>query len=493
MKAAKINCWEHKQCGRQPGGALGEQLGPCTVATDTTCDGINGDKNAGRLCWAIADTLCEGKVCDSYSQKTSRCQKCSFFRRVKYEKGCHFQLFRPGLRISDTTLLHLKLNDIVKLVTMYRDIFACMAVLPLLERITRHAITVTRCSAAGAYLFEDPPKKLSLKAGSGTIALPTTVSLDNDSPISAAIVNRSTRKGSIMLPDRTEAASIIASPIGGEQGLTGVMVLVKSSGEFSIDDEWFLGEFAILAGLGIGNSRLIESLRDMRQVDKAKSRVVSLLVHQIGSPLATIACSLTALLDAENILDRIDRRKLLECSLDRANSIARLSKKLLDLAAIRSASYLADTKGVCVSEILREEVELRHAQARQVALDITLHIDIGAKKELVQADPEGLRLIFANLLDNAIKYSTSKGKEIKVSLDSDTHRLRICVGDEGIGIPIDQRDRLFEEFHRASNAAAAGVKGFGLGLAFVKELVGRYNGLIDLPLWTPPEGDESRH
>ncbi len=368
MKAAKINCWEHKRCNRQPGGTLTEQLGPCPAATDTTCDGINGGKNAGRLCWAIADTSCEGKVCVSHSQKASRCRECPFFRRVMYEEGCHFQLLRPGLGISDTNVLHRKLNDIVKLVTMYRDIFACMAVRPLLERITRHAAAITCCLAAGAYLLEDPLKKLSLEADTGTIVLPTEISLDDDSPISAAIANRGTCRGTVMLPDRTEAASIIAAPIGGEQGLTGVLILVKSDGEFSIDDEWFLGEFALLAGLGIGNSRLIESLRDLREVDKAKSRVVSLLVHQIGSPLATIACSLTALLKTDDILDNADRKELLECSLNRANSIARLSEKLLDLAAIRSASYLAEVKSVYASEVLREEVEFRHAQARQAGL-----------------------------------------------------------------------------------------------------------------------------
>ncbi len=504
MTSTKTNCWEHVKCQRQPGGALVGQAGPCPAATDTTCDGVNGGNNAGRLCWAIPGTLCEGKVQGDYSQKSSQCRECSFFRRVKYEEGCHFQLLTPGLGVSDKDVLHQRLNDIVKLVTMYRDIFACMAVGPLLERITSHALGITGCCSVGAYLLGDSPQKLSLDAGAGATALPAEVRLDDDSPVSAAIVNRSICRGTIALTGRTEAISVIAAPIGGERGPAGVLVLARDSGQFTIDDEWLLGELALLAGLGIGNSWLIESLRDLRGVDKAKSKAVSLLLHQIGSPLATIACCLTALLETEGSLGHGDRRKLLEYSLDRADSIAKLSTKLLDLAAIRSTGYLADVQPVCASQILREEVNARHEQARQAGLNIILRGD--DPKALVQADPDGLRLIFANLLDNAIKYSAGKGKEIRVSLDTIADRLRISIRDEGIGIPRDEQDRLFEEFHRAPNAAASGTKGFGLGLAFVKELVGRYDGRInldsdtgvgttvtvELPLSTPPQGDEAK-
>ncbi len=122
----------------------------------------------------------------------------------------------------------------------------------------------------------------------------------------------------------------------------------------------------------------------------------------------------------------------------------------------------------------------------------------------MEAEPEGMNLILANLLDNAIKYSSGKGKEIEVSLSTQADRLRIGIRDEGIGIPSGEREKLFEEFHRAPNAASSGKKGYGLGLAFVKELVERYEGRIDLesevgvgttvtiefPLLSPSKGGE---
>ncbi len=455
-----------------------EKLGPCPAAMDVTCDGINGGENAGRLCWAVAGTSCAERLRGKPGQGTASCQECSFFRRVKYEEGCHFQLIKPALGILDVEVLHRRLNETVMLLTLYRDIFACLAERPLLERITKRAVAATNCSAAGAYLICDSPRRLSLEASAGPRALPHSVSLDDGSPIASALRRRSLCSATVALPGRPEATSMIATPIGGEQGPIGALALVRKGGEFSADDEWFLGEFAIMAGLGIGNSRLIESLRDLRRVDKATSRAVTLLLHQIASPLATITCSLMVLLRHSESLDQADHTRLLECSLERANSIMLLSKKLLELAAIRSAKRLADIQPVCVSNILREEIEARRVQAQQEALEIIPHLQ--DEQAVVEADPDGLRLIFGNLLDNAIKYSAGKGKEIDVSLQTNRNRLCICFHDKGIGIPVDEQRRLFEEFHRAANVVGSGAEGFGLGLAFAKELVDRYNGRIEL-------------
>ena len=57
----KLNCWEHKKCGRQPGGHKAQELGICPVTTYTDLHGAHGGANAGRACWAIAGSLCGGK------------------------------------------------------------------------------------------------------------------------------------------------------------------------------------------------------------------------------------------------------------------------------------------------------------------------------------------------------------------------------------------------------------------------------------------------
>jgi len=89
--AAKANCWEVKKCGRQPGGARTGELGTCPAATTPT-NGANGGKNAGRICWAVAGTLCGGKVQGSFAQKLSGCASCEFYSTVKKDEAGQFKL-----------------------------------------------------------------------------------------------------------------------------------------------------------------------------------------------------------------------------------------------------------------------------------------------------------------------------------------------------------------------------------------------------------------
>jgi len=93
----KLNCWEVKKCGREPGGSKVNQLGVCPAASDTSCDGLNGGKNAGRICWAVAGTFCGGKVQGDFAQKSVSCMSCEVFKMVKSEEGPeNFILLKPG-------------------------------------------------------------------------------------------------------------------------------------------------------------------------------------------------------------------------------------------------------------------------------------------------------------------------------------------------------------------------------------------------------------
>lgn len=82
----KKNCWEHKKCGRQPGGSKAAELGICPVTTYTELDGAHEGQNAGRACWAIAGSLCGGKIQGTYAQKLHNCWRCEFMNAVKAEE-----------------------------------------------------------------------------------------------------------------------------------------------------------------------------------------------------------------------------------------------------------------------------------------------------------------------------------------------------------------------------------------------------------------------
>lgn len=87
-KKAKLNCWEVKNCGRQPGGAKAGELGICPATVAQDYHGAHGGRNAGRSCWAVAGSLCGGKVQGTYAQKLTNCWRCDFMNRVKREEEC---------------------------------------------------------------------------------------------------------------------------------------------------------------------------------------------------------------------------------------------------------------------------------------------------------------------------------------------------------------------------------------------------------------------
>jgi len=97
----KLNCWEFKKCGREPGGINCAQLGVCISATEQRTDGVNRGKNGGRACWAIAGTQCGGKVQGAFAQKIDDCQKCAFYTLVMDEEYPNYKSTKKILALLD--------------------------------------------------------------------------------------------------------------------------------------------------------------------------------------------------------------------------------------------------------------------------------------------------------------------------------------------------------------------------------------------------------
>ena len=94
-QSIRENCWEYMRCGREPGGHNIDKLGVCAAATDGRFDGVNYGQNAGRCCWGVAGTLCNGKGDGKFVEKFGDCLKCPFYQEVERREGRMFELF-PG-------------------------------------------------------------------------------------------------------------------------------------------------------------------------------------------------------------------------------------------------------------------------------------------------------------------------------------------------------------------------------------------------------------
>ena len=92
----KLNCWEYKQCGREPGGFDVSKYGECLTATSVEADGLNDGINGGRICWAISGTFINGKVTGKYAGDKFSCINCDFFKLVSEEQGVeNFEMVTP--------------------------------------------------------------------------------------------------------------------------------------------------------------------------------------------------------------------------------------------------------------------------------------------------------------------------------------------------------------------------------------------------------------
>jgi hypothetical protein len=88
----KKNCWEFKKCGNGPGGAKGKNTQVCPVPEMGLYNGINGGTNAGRACWIVADSACDGDVQMTFRHKLKACVECDFYNAVSEEEGAELAL-----------------------------------------------------------------------------------------------------------------------------------------------------------------------------------------------------------------------------------------------------------------------------------------------------------------------------------------------------------------------------------------------------------------
>lgn len=88
----KVNCWEFKKCGREPGGSHVHDLGICPATIEKKLDSVHDGVNAGRSCWVLAGTLCKGEVQGTFAQKYKSCEICDFYMMVKQEEYPKFML-----------------------------------------------------------------------------------------------------------------------------------------------------------------------------------------------------------------------------------------------------------------------------------------------------------------------------------------------------------------------------------------------------------------
>ena len=203
------------------------------------------------------------------------------------------------------------------------------------------------------------------------------------------------------------------------------------------------------------------------------SQFVATVSHELRTPLTSIISFLELIRSEDEALSP-DGVRFLDIIQRNANRLLRLVGDLLLLSRIESGISPPELVPVALPELVRDAV--RNAAPAAAGYGVTLKADAGPGPDL-PGDPLGLTQVLDNLIANAVKFS-HPGDPVWVRAAWAGGQWRIDVADQGIGIPPDEVDRLFQRFVRGSNARTSGRPGTGLGLSVVKAIVELHGGRV---------------
>lgn len=212
-----------------------------------------------------------------------------------------------------------------------------------------------------------------------------------------------------------------------------------------------------------------------KKLAEIKNDFINNMTHEFKTPIATIAIATETLRDARVHSSQEKLEFYTGIIREENNRMLRQVETVLQMAQLEKGEVKLKWEVVDLCEVLEAAVASMRLTIQQregrMALKVT------ADECLVKADADHLLNVFLNLLDNANKYSPD-APEIDITLEVQENKALVSIKDNGIGMPRDVQRHIFDTFYRAASGNIHNVKGFGLGLSYVKEMVNAHQGSI---------------
>ena len=241
------------------------------------------------------------------------------------------------------------------------------------------------------------------------------------------------------------------------------------------------------------NKELISKLRDRNlqlsdvnkrlvEADRIKSDLLSVVSHELKTPISTIVGFGELLLNREYKADEV--KSYAEKITDSAKQLDRLISDYLDVASDQFGvtSDKVHTMPINLADLIRVCYQEEKYQFSKMGCQFDLNC-IGFEPTII-SEAENMKKLFGNLINNSLKYSPNGGR-ISVKILNDSENVTVSISDQGIGLTLDQARKVFEPFYRADNSMTREFPGIGLGLALCKKIVEMYNGSV----WCEPGVD----
>jgi signal transduction histidine kinase len=236
--------------------------------------------------------------------------------------------------------------------------------------------------------------------------------------------------------------------------------------------------------LRVEHQALLEAYEQLLEKDRVQQELVTMLVHDLKSPLAIVMAGLELLsLELDQQLDA-DQRNIFASAGRASQDMLQLITNLLEVQRLQSGHMPVSPEPLDLPQVLQEAVSQAQFLAQQRGVNLQLRRPEGLT--CAWADVHLTGRVVTNLLDNAVRFTPSGG-EVCVSGQAQEGRLVVSISDGGPGIPPEQQQQIFDRYYQAKLGRRRGSTGVGLGLTFCKLAVEAQRGEIWVES-TPGEG-----
>jgi PAS domain S-box-containing protein len=227
----------------------------------------------------------------------------------------------------------------------------------------------------------------------------------------------------------------------------------------------------------LGTVSIFRDITHQVEVDRLKSEFVATVSHELRTPMTSIKGYVDILLmGAAGSLNE-QQTHFLDIVKNNTDRLSVLVNDLLDISRIESGRLNLATQPVDLANLADQAVTDLHRRSEEDDKRMQIDLDLPRKLPRVVADPEQLRHILDNLLENAYYYTPENG-HILVKICQINSQVQVDIKDDGIGIPAELQSRVFERFYRGEHPFVLSTSGTGLGLSIVQNLVEMQNGRI---------------
>jgi K+-sensing histidine kinase KdpD len=270
-------------------------------------------------------------------------------------------------------------------------------------------------------------------------------------------------------------------PIKSKDKVLGVLgVFSRSPRQLSSQEVQFLTATGHQIGVAIENVRLAEEASEieiLRELNRLRSELIANVSHELRTPLGLIKIFCTTLLRKDVDFDRETQREFLRDIEEETDKLEKIVDNLLDLSQMKDGRLRLDKRPTDVGQLAREVMETIKLEMEVQPTQHRFVHDFPSDPLVATVESKRIEQVLRNLLSNAIKYSP-EGGTITVQGRGDKRQLLIRVSDQGIGIPPEELERVFERFYRVENEIIQSVRGAGLGLAVCQGIIEAHGGRI---------------